>query len=166
VLHEFYEMKKVIVIWAVVLLIASIGLFFLYKNQTITGGVVEETEVAEEEIVENINEQTLEENKDITSEEDMKKAIIEMTNAVWNAQIIKIAEIEVKEEYRSDDSSAATVAGDTNGDGFVGGEDFMDITQHWGQNVNTSKDGDLSGDGFVGGEDYMMMIENWGGGEK
>jgi len=58
------------------------------------------------------------------------------------------------------------LAGDLNGDGFVGGDDLDIIRSFWGQTVTAGDllQGDASGDGFVGGDDLDIIRSNWGQG--
>ncbi len=63
-----------------------------------------------------------------------------------------------------DDISAAVVlAGDLNGDGFVGIEDLNLVLGHWNQTVPSGDllRGDPTGDGFVGIEDLNSVLGNW-----
>ncbi len=63
-----------------------------------------------------------------------------------------------------DDISAAVVlAGDLNGDGFVGIEDLNIVLGHWNQSVLSGDllRGDPTGDGFVGIEDLNAVLGNW-----
>ena len=59
---------------------------------------------------------------------------------------------------------APIVAGDVNGDGFVGGTDLTIIGNNWGMVDADRDDGDLSGDGTVSGLDWTEVVTNWGGG--
>ena len=66
-----------------------------------------------------------------------------------------------------DDISAAVVlAGDLNGDGFVGVDDLNIVLSHWNQTVPTSDllRGDSTGDGFVGVDDLNAVLVNWNAG--
>jgi len=60
----------------------------------------------------------------------------------------------------------ATLSGDLNGDGFVGGDDLDIVRSHWGQYVTPGSllSGDPSGDGFVGGDDLDIVRCCWGQG--
>ena len=63
-----------------------------------------------------------------------------------------------------DDISAAVVlAGDLNGDGFVGIDDLNIVLSYWNQNVLTGDKlrGDPTGDGFVGIDDLNAVLGNW-----
>ena len=54
--------------------------------------------------------------------------------------------------------------GDTNGDGFVGGDDLATVLDNWGLSGATRRLGDLDGDGSVGGADYTEVVAYWGSG--
>src|SRR5690606_33419459 len=58
------------------------------------------------------------------------------------------------------------IAGDLNGDGFVGQDDLNLILGNWGQNVTPGdlNFGDPSGDGFVGQDDLNEVLGGWGQG--
>jgi len=56
------------------------------------------------------------------------------------------------------------LAGDVNGDGWVGGDDLTIILEYWGQSVTGRGQGDLNGDFFVGGDDYSEVLTYWGTG--
>ena len=56
------------------------------------------------------------------------------------------------------------LAGDVNGDGFIGGDDLTVILENWGQSVTGREEGDLNGDLFVGGDDYSEVLTHWGTG--
>lgn len=55
------------------------------------------------------------------------------------------------------------LAGDLNGDGFVGIEDLNSVLPAWNQQVlpGSWMHGDLTGDGFVGIEDLNAVLANW-----
>jgi len=59
-----------------------------------------------------------------------------------------------------------SLAGDLDGDGFVGGDDLDLVRSFWGQNVTPGDkaSGDASGDGFVGGDDLDCVRTDWGQG--
>ncbi|MDZ4818134.1 MAG: DUF4465 domain-containing protein [Planctomycetota bacterium] len=60
----------------------------------------------------------------------------------------------------------APLAGDLDGNGFVGQDDLNIILGHWGEDV-TEGDwtfGDPSGDGFVGQDDLNAVLGGWGQG--
>jgi hypothetical protein len=66
-----------------------------------------------------------------------------------------------------DDISAAVVlAGDLNGDGFVGINDLNIVLGHWNQLVPSGDllRGDPTGDGFIGIEDLNTVLSNWNAG--
>ena len=56
------------------------------------------------------------------------------------------------------------LAGDVDGDGFIGGDDLTIILTNWGQSVTGREQGDLNGDGFIGGDDYTEVLTYWGTG--
>ena len=59
-----------------------------------------------------------------------------------------------------------TLAGDLNGDGFVGVDDLNIVLVNWNQNV-TPGDlalGDATGEGFVGVDDLNIVLVNWNSG--
>ena len=56
------------------------------------------------------------------------------------------------------------LAGDVDGDGFIGGDDLTIILTNWGQTVTAREQGDLNGDFFVGGDDYSEVLTHWGTG--
>ena len=58
------------------------------------------------------------------------------------------------------------LAGDLNGDGFVGIEDLNLILGHWNQTVTPGLRmmGDPDGDGFVGIADLNTVLGNWNAG--
>ena len=58
------------------------------------------------------------------------------------------------------------LAGDLNGDGFVGLDDLDIVLGAWNDNVKagTWVDGDPSGDGFVGLDDLDIILNNWNAG--
>ena len=58
----------------------------------------------------------------------------------------------------------ADLAGDVDGDGFVGGDDLTIILTYWGQSGVTREQGDLNGDNFIGGDDYTEVLTYWGTG--
>ena len=58
----------------------------------------------------------------------------------------------------------ATLPGDVNGNGYVGGADLTQVITKWGMTGATREDGDLSGDGTVSGMDYTEVISYWGTG--
>jgi PEP-CTERM motif-containing protein len=61
---------------------------------------------------------------------------------------------------------SATLAGDLNGDGFVGVDDLNIVLVPWNQNVTPGDlaAGDPSGDGFVGVDDLNIVLVNWNNG--
>ena len=64
----------------------------------------------------------------------------------------------------SDDVGEPSIAGDLDGDGFVGSSDLDIVRANWGQTV-TAGDvaaGDPSGDGSVGSADLDVVRANWG----
>ncbi|MEZ6191301.1 MAG: hypothetical protein R3C45_08420 [Phycisphaerales bacterium] len=62
--------------------------------------------------------------------------------------------------------SVGGLAGDLNGDGFVGIEDLNIVLGNWNANVTSGDQlsGDPSGDGFVGIEDLNQVLGNWNAG--
>jgi hypothetical protein len=58
------------------------------------------------------------------------------------------------------------IAGDLDGDGFVGIADLNIVLGNWNQNVGAGNPllGDPSGDGFVGIEDLNTVLGNWNAG--
>jgi hypothetical protein len=64
------------------------------------------------------------------------------------------------------DPDLPTLAGDLNGDGFVGIADLNIVLGAWNQNVSAGDPlaGDPSGDGFVGIEDLNTVLGNWNAG--
>ena len=56
------------------------------------------------------------------------------------------------------------VAGDVNGDGWVGGADISSIVTNWGMTSAGRTDGDLSENGEVGVADYTEVFNTWGTG--
>ena len=60
----------------------------------------------------------------------------------------------------------ASLPGDLDGDGFVGGNDLDIVRSFWGQFVTEGNKlhGDPSGDGFVGGADLDEVRAHWGEG--
>lgn len=56
------------------------------------------------------------------------------------------------------------VAGDANGDGFVGAEDLDLILANWGEDVVAGDvaAGDWTGDGTVGQQDLQVVLDHWG----
>ena len=61
---------------------------------------------------------------------------------------------------------ALAIAGDLDGDGFVGVDDLNIVLVNWNQNVTAgaSELGDPSGDGFVGVDDLNEVLINWNAG--
>ncbi|RMH13732.1 MAG: hypothetical protein D6698_13625 [Gammaproteobacteria bacterium] len=59
-----------------------------------------------------------------------------------------------------------SIAGDLDGDGFVGIADLNIVLGNWNQNVTAGDplQGDPSGDGFVGIEDLNQVLGNWNAG--
>lgn len=66
----------------------------------------------------------------------------------------------------SDFIAAMLLAGDLNGDGFVGQADLAIVLGNWGQNVPPGNllMGDATGDGFVGQGDLAIVLGDWGQG--
>ena len=59
----------------------------------------------------------------------------------------------------------ATLPGDVNGDGLVGGADATTIIANWGMTAGaTWTNGDLNADGDVDIDDYSLVQANWGNG--
>jgi len=56
------------------------------------------------------------------------------------------------------------VAGDLDGDGFVGIDDLNLVLGAWNQNVSAGNPEDPSGDGFVGIDDLNVVLGNWNAG--
>lgn len=56
------------------------------------------------------------------------------------------------------------LAGDVNGDGFVGIEDLDLLLANWGGSVTAGTGADLDGDGTVGQGDLDLITANWGAG--
>ena len=58
------------------------------------------------------------------------------------------------------------IAGDLDGDGFVGLDDLDIVLAFWNQNVTPGEllSGDPSGDGFVGLNDLDIILSNWNAG--
>jgi len=58
------------------------------------------------------------------------------------------------------------LAGDLNGDGFVGVDDLNIVLGNWNQNVTPGDPllGDLTGEGFVGVDDLNIVLGNWNSG--
>ncbi len=63
-----------------------------------------------------------------------------------------------------DGTSSAALAGDLNGDGFVGQDDLNLVLASWGQNVSPGDPADPSGDEFVGQDDLNPVLADWGQG--
>ncbi len=63
-------------------------------------------------------------------------------------------------------SAVSSIAGDLDGDGFVGIGDLNIVLGNWNQSVPAGDTavGDLSGDGFVGIEDLNVVLGNWNAG--
>jgi len=57
---------------------------------------------------------------------------------------------------------AMVLAGDLNGDGFVGQADLDILLGRWGQNAAAGAGSDPSGDGFVGQADLDIVLTHWG----
>ena len=59
-----------------------------------------------------------------------------------------------------------SLAGDLNGDGYVGVDDLNIILTAWNQNVTAGDlaSGDPNGDGFVGVDDLNIVLTNWNAG--
>ncbi len=57
-----------------------------------------------------------------------------------------------------------TLAGDLNGDGFVGLDDLDLILNNWNQTVTPSAAADPTGDGYVGLDDLDIVLNNWNAG--
>lgn len=55
--------------------------------------------------------------------------------------------------------------GDLNGDGIVDQIDLDNLMLHWYQDCECCA-ADLDGDGFVGGDDYLILTGNWTGGDS
>jgi hypothetical protein len=51
--------------------------------------------------------------------------------------------------------------GDTNGDGVVGINDFLDLLADWGSCTETCCLSDLDLDGDVGIADFLLLLANW-----
>ena len=68
--------------------------------------------------------------------------------------------------YLTYDNPLAMVAGDLNGDGFVGVDDLNIVLLNWNQNVTPGdlSAGDATGEGFVGVDDLNMVLVNWNSG--
>ncbi|GAB4108886.1 MAG: CRTAC1 family protein [Phycisphaeraceae bacterium] len=64
------------------------------------------------------------------------------------------------------DAIEAYLAGDLNGDGYVGIEDLNIVLSHWNQTVVSGlhHHGDADGDGFVGIDDLNEVLSNWNAG--
>ena len=62
------------------------------------------------------------------------------------------------------DLAPASLFGDVNGDGFVGGDDLQIISTNWGLSSATRLQGDLNADSFVGAADYNEVVSFWGSG--
>ena len=60
----------------------------------------------------------------------------------------------------------AVLAGDLNGDGFVGVDDLNIVLVNWNQNVTPGdlNSGDATGEGFVGVDDLNIVLVNWNNG--
>ena len=56
------------------------------------------------------------------------------------------------------------LAGDLNGDGFVGSADLDMVRGSWGATVEPGTSGDADGDGFVSSSDLDIVRGNWGAG--
>ncbi len=63
-------------------------------------------------------------------------------------------------------SIVAALAGDLDGDGFVGLSDLDTVLNNWNQSVTSGEwsQGDPSGDGFVGLADLDIVLNNWNAG--
>ncbi len=64
------------------------------------------------------------------------------------------------------DQGLNLIAGDINGDGFVGLDDLNFVLGNWNQNVTPGDEslGDLTNDGFVGLDDLDFILNNWNAG--
>ncbi len=58
------------------------------------------------------------------------------------------------------DRGRCPAAGDLNGDGVTGIEDFLTLLSAWGP--NEGHPADLNGDGFVGVVDFLRLLQSWG----
>ena len=58
----------------------------------------------------------------------------------------------------------SSLAGDLNGDGFVGQDDFNIVLGDWGNMPPADPRADPSGDGFVGQDDLNPVLADWGQG--
>ncbi len=63
-------------------------------------------------------------------------------------------------------SIVAAIAGDLDGDGFVGLSDLDTVLNNWNQSATSGEwsEGDPSGDGFVGLADLDIVLNNWNAG--
>jgi len=54
------------------------------------------------------------------------------------------------------------LAGDVNGDGFVGQADLDAVLDKWGWTVDPADPADIDNDGFIGQSDLDTVLDNWG----
>lgn len=69
-------------------------------------------------------------------------------------------------EVTSNNTTIAMVGGDTNGDGKVHADDYMDIVNNWRASAEALGEAfpnncDINGDGTVHADDYMAIVNNW-----
>jgi len=78
-------------------------------------------------------------------------------------QILRWAFTDDGSPIAAGDDGMLSLAGDLNGDGFVGLDDLDIILQNWNLTVTPGDplSGDPTGDGFVGLEDLDILLNNW-----
>lgn len=76
------------------------------------------------------------------------------------------AGVDAGSAYLFDLSTGPALAGDLDGDGFVGIADLNALLVHWNQAVTAGETGlgDATGDGFVGIEDLNLVLSQWNAG--
>ncbi len=100
---------------------------------------------------------------DNNSAADGKNAILSLTATVAGSYTIEVSAVSGTGEYLLQVDREPYLAGDLDGDGFVGLADLDIVLGNWNQAVPIGDlaEGDVSGDGFVGLDDLDVLLGNW-----
>jgi pre-peptidase len=97
---------------------------------------------------------------------DGKNALLSLTATEAGVYTVEVSAVSGTGEYLLDVDRENLLAGDINGDGFVGITDLNILLGNWNKSVTAGDlaQGDTNGDGFVGIADLNAVLGNWNAG--
>jgi len=92
--------------------------------------------------------------------------ILGFATNIGNSSSASVAGAVIIDNLRLLEEVALLLAGDLNGDGFVGVDDLNIVLLNWNLNVTPGDlgSGDATGEGFVGVDDLNVVLVNWNSG--